>query len=402
MFFSIVIPTKNRPALLRDAIRSVLWQNFTDFELIVSDNHNDENTEAVLQEFRPLPRVKIIKPDQELKMIDHWEFATKHAIGEYVILLADRKVLHQGALKKLKKTILKFPDINAFSVGVQTYDEVIHKMGWCNAIGETHVLKSNELVSNFLNENIFGEKSFDRFFPKTLNGMFKNSFAQKVRIELGHYFNVSGVTTPDYSSFFINTSLNVEIVYIGEKIILTQGEQSSNGRIFGAGQYQAYMDSLEYKDPYKFVPIKAAIIYNLLLVDYLTIREAIKNSPPLSRSNWVNYFKTTYFEILMKREKGLDDARFNFFMEAWDKGIKNYSLAIDVENVIENTHREFNTKNDAVKHYKINRFSHHLRDYLAKRFSRESLINKIFPFVFRDVFHAAGFRQFKKKPTLKI
>ena len=41
-FFTVAIPTKNRPARLRDAIRSVLEQSFQDFELIVSDNSDDD------------------------------------------------------------------------------------------------------------------------------------------------------------------------------------------------------------------------------------------------------------------------------------------------------------------------------------------------------------------------
>ena len=41
-FFSIVIPTKNRPEYLRESIQSVLLQDFTDYELIVSDNFNDK------------------------------------------------------------------------------------------------------------------------------------------------------------------------------------------------------------------------------------------------------------------------------------------------------------------------------------------------------------------------
>ncbi len=392
-FFSVVIPTKNRPVLLRDAILSVLWQDFTDFELIISDNHNDEQTQLVLQEFESVPQVRIIKPSGEMKMIDHWEFATSHSLGQYVILLADRKVLYQGALKKLKNNAQKYPNINAFSVGVQMYDEIDHKMGWCNAIGKTKQWKSSDLVSNFVNENLFSKKSYDIFFPKTLNGMYKNSFAKKVRDEFGHYFNTKGVTTPDYSSFFINTALNDEIVYIGEKIILTQGERSSNGRIFGAGKFQSYMDSLGYEDPYKHVPIKAPVIYNLLVIDYLTIQDVVTNNPTRGNLNWFNYFKVNYFEILTKRNQGLDDEGFKYFTDAWEEGLLNTPVALDMGTVKEAALNELKINNEAIKHDKIKRLSHHTRDFLAVRFSKKSIMNKVFPFVFRDVFHAAGFNK---------
>ncbi|MBK5567266.1 glycosyltransferase, partial [Ensifer sp. SSB1] len=36
--FSVVIPTRNRPDILVDAVASVLEQTFSDLELIVSDN----------------------------------------------------------------------------------------------------------------------------------------------------------------------------------------------------------------------------------------------------------------------------------------------------------------------------------------------------------------------------
>lgn len=392
-FFSIVIPTKNRPVLLRDAIQSVLWQDYTDFELIVSDNHNDENTEAVLHEFRSFPQVKIIKPSHELKMIDHWEFATKHAVGEYVILLADRKVLYQGALKKLRKITRKYPEINAFSVGVQTYDEVNHKMGWCNTVGKTKRWKSSELVANFLGENLFVEKSFDIYFPKTLNGMYKNTYAKQVRFDFGQYFNTPGVTTPDYSSFFINTALNEEVVYVGKKIILTQGEQSSNGRNFGAGKFHAYMDSLGYDDPYQYVPIKAPIIYNLLTIDYLAVQAICKRRNATEDLNLSNYYSVNYFEILNKREQGLDEAVFAYFEESWNQAISTSPIHLEAERVKAEALEAFKNKNKPMKNDKIKRFSYHAKDFLAARFSKDSFVNRVVPFEFRDVFHAAGFKQ---------
>jgi hypothetical protein len=307
------------------------------------------------------------------------------------MLLADRKVLYQGALKKLFDTTQKHPNINAFSVGVQMYDEVNHKMGWCNAIAKTKKWKSYDLVANFLNENLFSRSSYDIYFPKTLNGIYKNSFAKQVRDDYGHYFNISGVTTPDYSSFFINTALNDEVVYVGEKIILTQGEQTSNGRIFGAGKFQAYMDSLGYEDPYRYVPIKAPIIYNLLVVDYLTVQHALGNNSAHGDLNWFNYYMVSYFEILSKRKKGLDDDGFSYFMEAWENAIQNCPEAINIDRVKEDAQQALAINDEHIKYDKIKRFSHHTRDFLAARFSPKSVVNKLFPFEFNDVFHAAGF-----------
>lgn len=391
-FFTVVIPTKNRPVLLKDAIKSVLMQNFNDFELIVSDNHNDESTQKVLNEFISNSQVKVIRPEKELSMINHWEFSTKHASGKYVIVLADRKVLYQNALKKIHKTIIKHPTINAFSVGVQTFNEITNRMGWCDAIGKTKKIKTKDLIDNFLNENIFGIKSFDTFFPKTLNGVYKNSYAIEIREKYGNYFNNLGVTTPDYSSFFINAALNDEIVYIGEKIILTQGESTSNGRNFGAGKFKAYMDSLNLEDPYQFVPIKAPLIYNLLFVDFFTIQKKIGGNLNSFSINWENFYTVNLFELFKKKDQGLDKDGYIHFNQAINNAIKQ-EININRDKIEKEAKAQFEHRNSPQKFDKIIRFKYHLNDFISARFSAESKVNKYFTFEFKNVLQAAGFNE---------
>lgn len=50
-FFSVIIPTYNRPELLKDAIQSVIDQTFSDFELIIVDDHSTDNTKEVVDSF---------------------------------------------------------------------------------------------------------------------------------------------------------------------------------------------------------------------------------------------------------------------------------------------------------------------------------------------------------------
>ena len=46
-FFSITIPTFNKPDYLQSAIGSVLLQDFNDFEIVVSDNSSDNKSEKI-------------------------------------------------------------------------------------------------------------------------------------------------------------------------------------------------------------------------------------------------------------------------------------------------------------------------------------------------------------------
>lgn len=58
-FFSIIIPTNNRPEFLRDAVKSALNQTFRDFEIIVVDDNDREKSQYVVEEFKD-SRIKYI------------------------------------------------------------------------------------------------------------------------------------------------------------------------------------------------------------------------------------------------------------------------------------------------------------------------------------------------------
>lgn len=49
---SVIVPTFNRAALLKETIASILVQSFPDFELIVVDNESTDETESVVHSFR--------------------------------------------------------------------------------------------------------------------------------------------------------------------------------------------------------------------------------------------------------------------------------------------------------------------------------------------------------------
>jgi glycosyltransferase involved in cell wall biosynthesis len=84
--YTIIIPTRNAIDYLKDCIDSVLSQNFSDYELIVSDNHSSDNTYEYVNSINH-PNLKLIKPEKGLAMTDHYEWALGHATGEWIVIL---------------------------------------------------------------------------------------------------------------------------------------------------------------------------------------------------------------------------------------------------------------------------------------------------------------------------
>ncbi|MDR2407157.1 MAG: glycosyltransferase family 2 protein, partial [Bacteroidales bacterium] len=84
--YTIIIPTRNSLVYLKDSIESVLSQDFSDYELIVSDNHSDDGTYEYVSSVIH-PNLKLIKPEKGLAMVDHWEWALSHAQGKWIVFL---------------------------------------------------------------------------------------------------------------------------------------------------------------------------------------------------------------------------------------------------------------------------------------------------------------------------
>lgn len=98
--FSIVVPTYNRASLLQHSLPTALEQTFDDYEIVVSNNASTDETAEVLSGFSS-SRLRVVRPERPLSMVDHWEFALGHATGDWVLFLCDDDALLPNCLARL-------------------------------------------------------------------------------------------------------------------------------------------------------------------------------------------------------------------------------------------------------------------------------------------------------------
>lgn len=393
-FFSIVIPTKNRPQLLKDAIQSVLLQNFSDFELIVSDNHNDSATQDVIESFMNDARLKYVKPVNELNMLDHWEFASKQVLGKYVLILTDRNILSQHALETLYKYIVRYPKINCFSFGTQSYDEISNKLNKRHCGTKSKLVNTIGLIENFQTEiwsSSALNQSLDYCFPKSINSVYKNEYVEEIRREKGYYFNFPGVSTPDYSSFFVNSVRNKQIFYIGKMIMLRQGHKQSNGGKVLLGD-MTYLKSIGKPDGFtRPEMINLSIVYNFIYNDFLEIFNSFDKLSELNL-NYGNYFTNVFYEFLLKREAGLSIKDSDTFETSVIEKMKDVGFTqLQIQNIqlLANTcfQRERKQFSGALLNWKI-----HIKDFLSVRLDDKGMINRFVKFKYLSILEAGGFK----------
>jgi glycosyltransferase involved in cell wall biosynthesis len=106
--FSVVIPTRDRAATLRYALRTCLEQDFDDYEVIVCDNQGGPATREVVEEAAST-RVRYVRAPQLLSMSSNWELAVAQARGEYVLVIGDDDGLLPYALAEIDRLLRQHP-----------------------------------------------------------------------------------------------------------------------------------------------------------------------------------------------------------------------------------------------------------------------------------------------------
>jgi glycosyltransferase involved in cell wall biosynthesis len=87
--FSIILTTYNRSHFLPRAIRSVLRQTFSNFELIIIDDHSSDNTQQIVSEFSEDNKITYIQQTHNQGVSTARNTGIQRAKGEYICFLDD-------------------------------------------------------------------------------------------------------------------------------------------------------------------------------------------------------------------------------------------------------------------------------------------------------------------------
>ena len=88
MKLSICIPTFNRPNLIKIALESALRQSNPDFEIVICDNSENDETEKVVSQY-PDERIRYHRHKQNVGIAANWNSLINLASGDYLKFLND-------------------------------------------------------------------------------------------------------------------------------------------------------------------------------------------------------------------------------------------------------------------------------------------------------------------------
>jgi len=126
LLFTVIIPTYNRAALLRQALRSLELQTFNDYEAFVIDDGSTDETPRVFSEFSDQRKWNFIRLEKNHGQFYCRNLAIKKSKGKYITFLDSDDLWLPERLQKFAELIDKNPNAGfIFSNGYIMQDGII-------------------------------------------------------------------------------------------------------------------------------------------------------------------------------------------------------------------------------------------------------------------------------------
>ena len=108
---TVAIPTRNRAALLGNAITSVLDQSMSSVELFVSDNASTDATRSVVESFGD-PRIHYEPLAEDIGLFANLSRCLRLGTAPYVALLTDDDRMLRGSLRRRAAILDEHPEVD--------------------------------------------------------------------------------------------------------------------------------------------------------------------------------------------------------------------------------------------------------------------------------------------------
>ena len=197
---SVIIPTHNRLPMLKEAVDSVLRQDFEDVELIVVDDGSTDGTGSKIEQYGG--RVKLLQHPQNKGVSAARNTGILHAKGKYIAFLDSDDLWVKGKLK----TQVSFLDENPHYPLCYT-DEIWIRKG----------RRVNPKVKHAKYSGWIFEKCLPLCTISPSSAVMRKTLLTKVGL-----FDEALPVCEDYD-FWLRVSIRYPIFFIGQKLIIKRG-----------------------------------------------------------------------------------------------------------------------------------------------------------------------------------
>lgn len=157
MLISVVITSYNYEKYLKDTIKSVLAQTYSDWEMIVIDDASADSSVEIIKEFaKNDSRIKLIQNESNLGLTKSLRKGIEAASGQWVAVLESDDSLRKDYLEKKAAIIEQYPDCGLIFNDVELFgDEKRIKDVSTKFIKSAEILKKKNYPCNLFKELVY-------------------------------------------------------------------------------------------------------------------------------------------------------------------------------------------------------------------------------------------------------
>jgi len=198
---SVCIPTHDDVAVVANALRSALLQDYAPLDILVIDNHSTDGTWEAITDFAAKePRVRTMRNRENIGMARNFNACISAAGGEYVLILCADDVLEHGCVELLASALQEHPRAAFAACGRYFTDMSLRKRQMRRARSRKEEVGSDQLLREcFVRGNRIGEPSAVMFRRSAGLRGFNPEYSQAIDLEMWFHLlkNGSAVLLPE-------------------------------------------------------------------------------------------------------------------------------------------------------------------------------------------------------------
>ena len=291
---TVVVPTRERADTLHHTLKTLVQQDYEDFQILVSDNASVDDTRKVALSFND-KRIAYINTGKRVDMSQNWEFALTHATGEFITFIGDDDGFLPGAITKAM-TLLEQTHVPAM---------IWHKAEYCwldypvaamqNLIitdvraGQATYVKAAAQLKRVI--------AFDAAYttlPCLYNGIVRRSIMEKVKAMStgGLFFN--SISPDVYSGIALSLFVD-EYLHVGYPFSVNGASRHSNGTSFtrtNGTNPQSPAAKFRQENSRQYdarIQLGPAVLI-CVMGEYMLVKDSLKQLD-LPEPDWGNYVK---------------------------------------------------------------------------------------------------------------
>lgn len=151
---TVMMPVRNGEKFIRKAVESILFQTFTDFELLILDDGSTDQTVDIVRSYKD-KRIRLIQNDKSLNLAEARQKSVTLSRGKYIAYLDSDDITKPSRLAVQMQFLQKNSDISAVGSWVEIIDEQGNSKGsiW------KHTTSPDIIPSILLFRNCFTQSS---------------------------------------------------------------------------------------------------------------------------------------------------------------------------------------------------------------------------------------------------